>query len=392
VAIATRIFPPDVGAAAFRLEHLARALAARGIDVDVLTTRPASVAAPDPPTGVAVSRWPVLRDTTGNVRGYLQYASFDGPLAFRLAVHRYVDATVSEPPPTTGAIVGAVSCVRGRPYAYYAADVWSDGIASTSAPAWLARALRRMEVAVLSRARVVLSTSPAVTARLVQLGVPEGKVVTVGNGVDVSVFTPHGERPAPNQRYFVYAGTMSEWQGVDVFLRALARLPVEHDDVRIVVVGTGVDAERLRELASMLVPGRVDFVGQQPPDVAASWIRGASASLASLRPDGEYQAMTPTKVFAAAACGVPALFAGTGGGADLVRKNELGIVSAHDEHAVAEAMQAMLTDEQARPIPRLVAWAGSHASLEAVAAHAADVLATRIPELLGTDSALHRAH
>jgi glycosyltransferase involved in cell wall biosynthesis len=392
VAIATRIFPPDVGAAAFRLEHLSHALAARGIEVDVLTTRPAGGHAPDPPPGVAVSRWPVLRDATGNVRGYLQYASFDGPLALRLATHRRVDATVSEPPPTTGAVVSAVSRARRQPYAYYAADVWSDGIASTNAPVWLARALRRMEVAVLSRARVVLSTSPAVTTRLVQLGVPEKNVVTVGNGVDVSVFTPDGDRPAPNQRYFVYAGTMSEWQGVDVFVRALARLPVEHDDVRIVVLGTGVDAERLREMASTLVPDRVDFVGLQPPDVAAAWIRGASASLASLRPDGEYQAMTPTKVFAAAACGVPALFAGTGGGADAVRRNDLGIVCAHDERAAAEAMQAMLTDGQARPIRRLVDWAALHASLEAVATSAVDVLASRIPELVRHDSPLQQAH
>jgi glycosyltransferase involved in cell wall biosynthesis len=341
---------------------------------------------------VAVSRWPVLRDATGNVRGYLQYASFDGLLALRLAAHRRVDATVSEPPPTTGAVVSVVSGVRRRPYVYYAADVWSDGIASTSAPAWLARALRRMEVAVLSRARVVLSTSPAVTARLVQLGVPGDKVVTVGNGVDISVFTPHGVRPEPDQRYFVYAGTISEWQGVDVFVRALAHLPVEHDDVRIVVVGTGVDAERLRGLASTLLPGRVDFVGQQPAAVAAAWIRGAAASLASLRPDGEYQAMTPTKVFAAAACGVPALFAGTGGGADLVRQNGLGVVCAHDERAVAEAMQAMLTGGEARPIRRLVDWAATHASLEAVAAGAVDVLASRIPELVGIDSPLQRAH
>ena len=126
VVIATRLFPPEPGAAAYRLGALARTLGARGARVDVLTTRPpAASGAPKDLSGVRVHRWPVLRDAGGNVRGYIQFASFDGPLAFRLLATPRPGAVVVEPPPTTGTVVRLVTALRRVPYVYYAGDVSS---------------------------------------------------------------------------------------------------------------------------------------------------------------------------------------------------------------------------------------------------------------------------
>src|SRR5690606_10654633 len=94
ILLASRLFVPEVSAGAFRLGALAAALGRRGAEVTVVTSRPPRHAPPiaDPP-GVRVSRWPVLRDRGGNVRGYLQYASFDLPLPLRLLFRRF-DAVV----------------------------------------------------------------------------------------------------------------------------------------------------------------------------------------------------------------------------------------------------------------------------------------------------------
>ena len=57
------------------------------------------------------------------------------------------------------------------------------------------------------------------------LGVAAERISVVGNGVDTEVFTPDGpaeSRPGP---YLVYAGTMSQWQGVDVLATFAARPP-----------------------------------------------------------------------------------------------------------------------------------------------------------------------
>ena len=88
VLIASRLFAPEVSAGAFRLRALAQGFLRRGSRVRVLTTT-------TPPTaprtavgepGLTISRFPVLRDRGGNVRGYVQYLSFDIPLFFRTAL------------------------------------------------------------------------------------------------------------------------------------------------------------------------------------------------------------------------------------------------------------------------------------------------------------------
>ena len=84
VVIVTRLFAPEVAAAAFRLKALADGLAAAGHQVTVLTTKPPKGTASQEFPDYDVVRWPVLRDAGGNVRGYVQYASFDFPMVPRL--------------------------------------------------------------------------------------------------------------------------------------------------------------------------------------------------------------------------------------------------------------------------------------------------------------------
>ncbi|HEY9497497.1 MAG TPA: glycosyltransferase, partial [Terrimesophilobacter sp.] len=91
--IASRVFEPEGSAAAYRLGALARSLERAGYRVTVLTTR-SSV---DASSTSRVRRWPVLRDKSGAVRGYLQYASFDIPLFFRLLFSPRADVVIAEP-------------------------------------------------------------------------------------------------------------------------------------------------------------------------------------------------------------------------------------------------------------------------------------------------------
>ena len=122
VTLATRTFTPEPTAAALRLGALARALAAGGDRVRVLTSRLAPSVASDARQGadggvdagegaglVEVRRAPVLRDPTGAVRGYVSYMSFDVPLVSRLLTTPRPDVVVCEPPPTTGVAASPTS-------------------------------------------------------------------------------------------------------------------------------------------------------------------------------------------------------------------------------------------------------------------------------------------
>ena len=377
VVIASRLFTPEVSAGAFRLGALARGLATAGASVTVVTTVPPKHApAAADPQGVEVARWPVLRDRGGNVRGYIQYASFDAPLLLRLIFRRWTTA-VAESPPTTGLVVALAAALRRRPFAYYAADVWTDGVIAMGAARPVVGLMRVMERAVLRRAAAVLSISDEVTERLVALGADRGRIALVGNGIDTDVFSPDVP-PAAADRYFVYTGTMSEWQRPDVFVRAFALIADAHPDVRLRFFGQGAVEGDLRALADELVPGRVEFGGVVSPAESAAWIRGATASLVSIAPGIGYDFARPTKTYAAAACGTPVLFAGAPVGGALVADAGLGEAAGFDPEAVAAAMTQLLeaasSGETERRRAARAAWARDNVSLAAVGERAAEAV------------------
>lgn len=359
VLIATRLYPPEVGAAAFRLEALADGLLDAGASVAVLTSVPPSSSKPVV-SRVPVSRWPVLRDAGGNVRGYVQYLSFDLPLFFRLLASR-ADVVVSEPPPTTGLMVALSSWLRRRPYVYYAADVWTDALAAMGAPGLLVALMRSVEGLALRRAARVIAISHGVAEQLAQFRVDPTRVSMVGNGVNTDTFTPDGETSDPGHPYFVYTGTMSEWQGAEVFIRAMEHLD-ESSPVRLYFFGQGSAESDLRALAERVAPGRVEFGGVIAPQETAVWIRGAVASLVSIVPGQGYDFAKPTKIYAAAACGTPVIYAGAGESAAMVAQNNLGHSVDFEPAKVAEAMSGLLDHQDTNRLDR-IEWVARNASL-----------------------------
>lgn len=380
VVLVSRLFPPEPGAAAFRLGALVRALARRDHDVRVITTRPPSHlrgGGPTPP-GVRVSRWPVLRDRGGNVRGYVQYASFDVPAFVRLLVAERPDVVVVEPPPTTGVVVRVVCALRRVPYVYYAGDVSTTAAAGIGAAAPVVAVLRRVERWVLRGATSVLAVSAGVASDIRDIA---GDVPTtvVGTGVDTDIFTPRqvAARQVASRQTFVYAGTMSELQGAEVFVRAFAQICGSHPGVDLVMYGQGAEREQIEQVATQLAPGRVHFRGVVSGDEVAEALSGAVAGLASLHPRRGYDFAFPTKMFAVTACGCRVIYAGPGPGRAMVEDNALGWACDWDSDAVAEAMRsALATPGSAQETARIAAWTQENASQATVAASAADTVVT----------------
>jgi len=375
VVIASRLFPPEPGAAAYRLGALARALCSRDVPVDVVTTRPpAGSAAPSDPPGTRVRRWPVLRDAGGNVRGYLQFASFDGPLLLRLLFHRRPAAVVVEPPPTTGTVVRLVSMLRRVPYLYYAGDVSSTAARGIGVSPLVVRVLTAVEGWAMSGAAEVLAVSDGVADEVRRLTRGRVPVTTVGTGVDTDVFHPCPSATAAG-RTLVYAGTMSEIHGAEVFVRAFAEVADEFPDSTLVMYGQGAEEQTLRSLAQSLAPGRVEFRGMVSGSEVAQAFSTAQAGLASLHPRVGYDYAFPTKMFAATACGAPVVYAGPGPGRAMVTDHGLGWACDWDVEQTTAALRSALSAEVSpAERERLAAWTLEHASQRAVAANAADAV------------------
>jgi len=384
VTLATRIYAPEPAAAAFRLRALATALVNEGLSVTVLTSRAPLRAGErgEHSPGVDVRRFPVLRDRTGSVRGYVPYLSFDIPLFFRMLVAPRPDVVVVEPPPTTGLAVRLACAIRRVPYVYYAADIWSDASAAL-APRFVVRALRALESWVMRGAASVIAVTDGVAERAKELGARGVRLVR--NGIDTAVFTPAGSTHpnAPTAPYVVYAGTMSQWQGAEVFVRAMALVREKVPDAVLVYLGQGASWQTIEREARKLPDGGrcVRMLPPVPPAEASAWLRGARAALVSMRPGAGYDMAFPTKILAGLASGAPVLYAGSGVARTVVAQQGLGRTADWDDESVAAEMVTMLEKaldgEERRQLAR---WVDANASWTARASEAAKIIRGALPE------------
>ncbi|MEV7647999.1 glycosyltransferase [Arthrobacter sp. NPDC089319] len=380
ILLATRIYLPEAGAAAYRLAATARALTEAGHEVTVLTTRPpralrAAEGGAAAAGGARIRRWPVLRDASGAVRGYLQYASFDIPLFFRLLAQKPFDLLLVEPPPTTGVVVRLAAALRRRPYVYFSADVSSDAAAGIGVDPRVVAVLRAMERWVVSGASGVLSISTGVTLALARLTAGRARVAEVGTGIDTDTFSragPGDPHPGPT---FVYAGTMSEIQGAGVFVDGFLKILDRYPDARLLMYGGGVELEELRRRAAP-AGERIRFMGTADGGTIARALRTATAGLASVRPARGYDFAFATKAFVSLSCGAPVVYAGVGPLRQLVAEHRLGQSVDWDAGQTAEAMAQALehpVDDAERR--RLSDWVERNYSLRSVGNRAAAAIA-----------------
>lgn len=369
ITIVSRIYRPEPSAASLLLGSVADALVAEGHEVTVLTAKPPRGIAVAP-RGERVRTFPVLRDRSGYVRGYLQYLSFDVPLFFRLLFSRRPEAVFMEPPPTTGVVVRIVCALRRVPYVYNAADIWSDAAGHATDSGLVVRVVRAFERFAMRGARRLVAISQGVIDRVRTLGIGTPAEV-VGFGADTEIF--RYQENAAAEPVFLYAGTHTGLHGAGILVEAFARFSETHPGYRLRFIGNGTDQDAMRERAGELgIGAAVSFEPSIPSERLRSELSRAVASLATLLPGGGYEYAFTTKAYSSLATGCPVIFAGPGPTAVFLRAASrevpAGAAVNYDVEAIAEAMRNA-ADRPLSPEDRrsVATWTAAHHSMRAVA-------------------------
>jgi rhamnosyl/mannosyltransferase len=205
--------------------------------------------------------------------------------------------------------------------------------------------------AVLARARVIMPTSEAYIDRSPFLRPHRAKCMVVPHGVDLERFA-HLDRMAESAaalrvRYgtplVLFVGRLRYYKGLDVLLAAM---PAIHG--RLVIVGEGPEADRLRRQSSSLgLDGRVGFAGTVSDDDLIAHLAAADVGVLPSTLPSEAWGMAMVEMMAA---GLPVVCTELGTGTTFVnRDDETGLVVAPgDPVALAAAINRVLEDEALR--------------------------------------------
>ncbi|WP_067800691.1 glycosyltransferase family 4 protein [Actinomadura formosensis] len=213
-----------------------------------------------------------------------------------------------------------------------------------AAPSTLGK-IRELERFCLERSDAVVVPSRVIGAAVRERGVPRDRIHLVPNGADVPGET---ERPADApKRYVVYVGAMQPWQGLDVLMRAFARL-ADLTDLRLVICASVPErrAKPVRRLAERLgVAERIDWRFTLPHHEVAAWLAHAEVSVAPLTGCARNldQGCAPLKVIESMAAGVPVVASDLPAVRELMADGEHGrLVPADRPAELARAVRILL--------------------------------------------------
>ncbi len=203
---------------------------------------------------------------------------------------------------------------------------------------WIRRAIRWT----LRRADAVVVVSASLRREALRFGAVPDRLRVVPNGYErtgagtISRGEARARLGVPeNSKVILYVGNLFPVKGVDLLLRAFARLDGRAPDARLYLVGEGFARRQLASLTGELgLNGRVVFVGARPHREVALWIRASDVVALASRSEG-----WPTVVTEALALGRPVVATRVGAVPDLLFSEELGlVVEPGDERQFAEAL------------------------------------------------------
>jgi glycosyltransferase involved in cell wall biosynthesis len=155
------------------------------------------------------------------------------------------------------------------------------------------------------------------------LGEPPGSWEVLPNAVDVDLFTPAAAPPADGP-VVVLGGDQYQLYKLELGLRAFAVLRTRHPEARLLVAGR-LAARPDRLVGELGLEGAVELVGGYAQRDAPDLLRRAHVYLHPKVNDP-----CPSAVLEAMACGVPVVYAASGGTVELVG-DEAGVGVPHPE-------------------------------------------------------------
>ena len=371
VLLLTQWFDPEP---TFKGMVFARELVRQGFEVEVLTGFPNYPGGKVYPgyrikllqreviDGVQVTRVPLYPNHDQSaIKRVLNYVSFAASsLVYGLLMARRADVIYAyHPPLTIGITASLIRLFRRIPVVYDIQDMWPDTLRATGMLN-NAHALNVVEAVcqwVYRRVDHIVVLSPGFKRLLMQRGVPETKINVIYNWADeVALAAPQGQLPAnfPSAEQFriVFAGNMGKAQALDAVLDAAALLQARGSRVCFVMLGGGVEVNRLKQRTVDLKLHNVLFLPPVPMTEVGTLLHAADALLVHLRKDPLFEISIPSKTQAYMAVGKPLLMAVDGDAADLVLLSEGGVVAeSENAKALADAAEGLA----ALPSPLLLA-------------------------------------
>jgi len=358
VLLLTQWFDPEP---TFKGLVFARELIKQGFEVEVLTGFPNYPGGKIYPgyrvkllqreciEGVQITRIPLYPSHDKSAKGrILNYVSFAASsLFYGLFSAKRPDVIYAYHPPLTVGIVAAfIRIFRRVPVVYDIQDLWPDTLLATGmlSNKKVLGLVSRICDWVYKKMDHLVVLSPGFKRKLIERGVPEQKIEVIYNWcAENAVSNTSSALPVDffgEEKFCIlFAGNMGKAQALDAVLRAAEILQSQLPQLAFIFLGTGLEVDRLKQLATDMRLNNVLFLPAVPMEEVGAYLQAADVLLVHLKKDELFRITIPSKTQAYMAAGKPILMAVDGDAAALVELGQCGLTAEPENPAaIAEAV------------------------------------------------------
>jgi glycosyltransferase involved in cell wall biosynthesis len=201
----------------------------------------------------------------------------------------------------------------------------------------------------------IVTMTPETKALLVEeFWTPSERIAVVPNGVDVDFFHPLPRSEATARvgldrdcRYTVFCGAFQPWVDFDAMLAAFAIVAAAVPDARLVLVGDGVERERIdAEILRLQIADAVVITGfQYERSAVKDFLATATVTLSAWTWTHRSRfGLSPVKLAEYMACGRAIVTTDLPGLTEMIEDTEVGVVTSADPQPLSGAIIALLED------------------------------------------------
>lgn len=185
-----------------------------------------------------------------------------------------------------------------------------------------------------------IALTEAQAKHLKSWGVAAGKITIIPSGVDTELFQP-GKTAKPGEKMVIYVGSFSD-RKIGLYLPAVDAICREGTDWKFAFVGKGVLEPRIDELKRRY-PKNIENCGRVLREKVPEAMHRADIFVLASREE-----IFGLSAVEAQAAGLPAVVTAEGGLQTIVEHKKTGFVVEKNSKAVANAMKALMADENLR--------------------------------------------